>query len=217
MGKEQELRPCKACGQPEGHIAANGGWLWGECWNCDYRTSFHRSSDEAQTEWNRRSSSDEQAEVVGDAEPFLTGRGWENLSCDDQFSLATQIAANVGYELVAEPEHPDSPHNRAHDLASPVAMGGVTDLLAEMAKHPGWSIERGYRDRGGDEDDPYGWCVHEVRGGHNDREWDLIGFGDTPHAALTAALSPPGKGLDHIPDASKLVLPALPPGKGDGQ
>lgn len=58
-----EMRPCKACGQPEGHIAANGGWLWGECWNCDYRTSFHRSADEARAAWNRRSSSDE-AEVV---------------------------------------------------------------------------------------------------------------------------------------------------------
>lgn len=56
-----------------------------------------------------------------DAEPFLTGRGWENLSCDDQFRLATQIAANIGYDLIAEPEHPDSPHNRAHTL--PAAPG----------------------------------------------------------------------------------------------
>jgi hypothetical protein len=38
------------------------------------------------------------------AEPFITGRGWENLSCDDQFSLARQIAANVGYVLTPEPE-----------------------------------------------------------------------------------------------------------------
>lgn len=38
------------------------------------------------------------------AEPFLTGVGWENLSCDDQLTLATQIAANVGYVLSPAPE-----------------------------------------------------------------------------------------------------------------
>lgn len=59
----------------------------------------------------------------GEAEPFLTGRGWENLSCDDQFALATQIAANIGYDLVPEPEHPDSPHNRAHALPTPPSRG----------------------------------------------------------------------------------------------
>lgn len=88
---------------------------------------------------------------------------------------------------------------RALTAALAVGDEGIRpDLLAEMAKHPGWSIERGYKDRGGDEDDPYGWCVHEVRGGRNDREWDLIGFGETPHEALSAAVTalpnPPSRG-----------------------
>lgn len=58
-----------------------------------------------------------------EAESFLTGRGWKNLSCDDQFTLATQIAANIGYDLVPEPEHPDSPHSRAHALPTPPTRG----------------------------------------------------------------------------------------------
>lgn len=35
--------------------------------------------------------------------PPQTDRGWENLSCDDQYTLARQIAANVGYVLTPEP------------------------------------------------------------------------------------------------------------------
>lgn len=39
-------------------------------------------------------------------------------SCDDQFRLASELAANVGYVLVPEPEFPDSPH-REKSAASP--------------------------------------------------------------------------------------------------
>jgi hypothetical protein len=89
----------------------------------------------------------------------------------------------------------------AQQLRAALAVGdeGIRpDLLAEMAKHPGWSIERGYRDRGDDEGGPYGWCVYDVRGGRSDLEWDLIGFGETPHEALSAAVAslptPPSRG-----------------------
>ena len=34
------------------------------------------------------------------------------LSPQAQFDIATRLAANVGYELTPEPEHPDSPHAR---------------------------------------------------------------------------------------------------------
>lgn len=46
----------------------------------------------------------------------LGGEAWQDLTCDDQFALAGRIAANVGYVLTEEPDHPDSPHNR---LAAP--------------------------------------------------------------------------------------------------
>jgi hypothetical protein len=38
---------------------------------------------------------------------------WQSLTCDEQFALAKQIAANIGYVLTPEPDHPDSPHCRA--------------------------------------------------------------------------------------------------------
>jgi hypothetical protein len=33
------------------------------------------------------------------------------------------------------------------------------------------------------------WQVHRVSGGRNDREWTLIGQGETPRAAIDAAVA----------------------------
>ena len=60
------------------------------------------------------------------------------------------------------------------------------NLIEEFAKHPGWELNKGYKD--GDEEGEYGWCVHEVSGNANDREWQLIGFGDTPGLAIMRAI-----------------------------
>lgn len=40
-----------------------------------------------------------------------------------------------------------------------------------------------------DDDDPLEglWCVHQVRGSVNDREWHLIASGETPYDALRQA------------------------------
>lgn len=40
----------------------------------------------------------------------------------------------------------------------------------------------------GDEDEDGGWCVHQVNGGRNDREWTLIAKAETAADALTEAL-----------------------------
>jgi len=53
---------------------------------------------------------------------------WVALSCEQQYRLATTIAANIGYELVPEPEHPDSPHAAA--APAPVV---ITDAMVERA------------------------------------------------------------------------------------
>lgn len=42
----------------------------------------------------------------------LPGGGWQDMTCDEQFALATEIAANIGYVLQPEPDHPDCPHAR---------------------------------------------------------------------------------------------------------
>jgi hypothetical protein len=57
----------------------------------------------------------------GEAEPFNTGVGWENLTCDDQFALAERIAANVGYVLVPEPE--------INSVTHPVAAEAVIEAF----------------------------------------------------------------------------------------
>jgi hypothetical protein len=60
------------------------------------------------------------------------------------------------------------------------------NLLEELGKHSGWELNKGYKN--GDEEGEYGWCVHEIRGGVNDREWHLIGFGDSPGLAIMRAI-----------------------------
>ena len=62
------------------------------------------------------------------------------------------------------------------------------DLLDLLATHPNWKLSMGYNGSNEDNSD-YGWCVHRVSGNHNDREWALIGFGETPKAALHQAAS----------------------------
>jgi hypothetical protein len=175
-----------------------------------------------------RSSSDEQAEVVGWRARRWGSSKWELFAYDPrslkQFSFfepvyASPPAVAAGGVTVTDamvedalrewldwPQgqgmfgHPQLVRMRAA-LSAALAVGDegiLPDLLAEMAKHPGWSIERGYRDRGDDEGGPYGWCVYDVRGGRSDLEWDLIGFGETPHEALSAAVAslptPPSRG-----------------------
>jgi hypothetical protein len=47
------------------------------------------------------------------ASPLGEGGGWwQDMTCDEQFALATEIAANIGYVLQPEPDHPDCPHTR---------------------------------------------------------------------------------------------------------
>lgn len=69
----------------------------------------------------------------------------------------------------------------ARRRCEPVAV----PALDEFAKHRNWELSCG--------EDPYmegemRWHVHSVNGGRNDREWTLIGFGDTPEEAICSAL-----------------------------
>ena len=56
--------------------------------------------------------------------------------------------------------------------------------LDEFAKHVSWSLDWIAEP----EEEPY-WAVHEVNGGINDREWNEIGKGDTPRAAIADAIA----------------------------
>lgn len=57
----------------------------------------------------------------------------------------------------------------------------LKDPLDWLAEHTNYELSYKSFD-----DDPC-WQVHRVNGGRNDREWTLIGEGETPRAALEAA------------------------------
>lgn len=59
------------------------------------------------------------------------------------------------------------------------------DRLAKFGQHTNWELSFCYLD--GEEEDGC-WAVHSVNGGRNDREWTVIGRGETPDDAIRAAL-----------------------------
>ena len=80
-------------------------------------------------------------------------------------------------------------HHVATDPDASVEAG--PDVLAWLSENRNVELSFDYGDA---DDDGKGWCVHRVNGGVNDREWTLVGTGDTPKAAIRAAalLSPKG-------------------------
>lgn len=50
-------------------------------------------------------------DTEGEAQPVA----WQNLSCDEQFDLATKIAGNIGYNLTPETAEIDAPAVKARD------------------------------------------------------------------------------------------------------
>jgi hypothetical protein len=70
-------------------------------------------------------------------------------------------------------------------IAHPVQPGWRESLLDKLAEHKNFELSWGAHP---DDDTEACWQVHRVNGGRNDREWTLIGVGNTPHEALYAAL-----------------------------
>lgn len=73
-------------------------------------------------------------------------------------------------------------------LTDAAADEGLAALLRELARHTNWELTYG-----GWEDEEQLWKVHSVNGGRNDREWTLLGTGDTPAEAIAAALDSRGQ------------------------
>jgi hypothetical protein len=70
-------------------------------------------------------------------------------------------------------------------LAEVEKLKGASDALAWLGSRTGLELSHGYGDEA--EDCEGLWLVHRVNGGVNDREWTLIGFGETPQDAIEAA------------------------------
>ena len=63
-----------------------------------------------------------------------------------------------------------------------IAKAEALEAMRVMAEHPRWELSCDCWDTGD-------WQVYSVDGPRSDREWHLIGSGDTPLAALTAAIA----------------------------
>lgn len=96
-----------------------------------------------------------------------------------------------GVTMVSEAEAAEFSPNcfddlaRAHLLKQRDAAEARADRLAKFGQHTNWELSFCYLD--GEEEDGC-WAVHSVNGGRNDREWILIGRGETPDDAIRAAL-----------------------------
>ena len=82
----------------------------------------------------------------------------------------------------------------------------VLDALDWLDRNPELSLQHEYEDEG---DNLGTWRVHRVAGNVNDREWNLVGEGETPAEALISARSAITQMAStetenvHIPNAGK--------------
>lgn len=79
---------------------------------------------------------------------------------------------------------------RTHPSPPPAADADRVRAWDAFAANINWELSHGYPD--GEEEDGC-WMVHSANGGRNDREWTLIGRGETPLDAALAALKSEGK------------------------
>jgi hypothetical protein len=101
-----------------------------------------------------------------------------------QVSQADRDAANA---LATEICGCATPEQRKRDVAAILAYrhtatAEALEAMRVMAEHPRWELSCDCWDTGD-------WQVYSVDGPRSDREWHLIGSGDTPLAALTAAIA----------------------------
>ncbi len=93
---------------------------------------------------------------------------------------------------------------------------GEVDLLDQLAADKTLTLEYSY----GPEPDGDGrWTVHRVRGNVNDREWELVGEGQTPRDALLVLLG--GRGNSpctavNAAEPERSAPPASAPSAGEG-
>jgi len=127
------------------------------------------------------------------AKPEHAKIGW-TYDFDQTERLSRAAEKATGYEATMEVvEFVMAEADRRHKsaLAHPVQPGWRDSLLDKLAEYKNFELSWGAHP---DDDTEACWQVHRVNGGRNDREWTLIGVGNTPHEALYAALPAVPKG-----------------------
>lgn len=74
---------------------------------------------------------------------------------------------------------------RATRTTEPDTGRGLREALEALAEHTNWELSHDYPDEEAEGE----WQVHRVTGNRSDREWTLIGRGETPATALAQALA----------------------------
>lgn len=129
--------------------------------------------------------------------------GHPDLSMPEDQLLALVRLRNALPALLSRIEQLEAENAAAKQLSSLTSSADEVALLTRYRKaQDAWdwlaehiNLELNWGDHpDAAEGDPCVWLVHSVNGGRSDREWDLIGFGDTPLEAVEIArqaLSPP--------------------------
>lgn len=79
------------------------------------------------------------------------------MTCDEQFALATKLAGDLGYDLVPEPPHPDTPVDNFSGQATPPAERVVEEQVKHMVQRfLQWELPKDFRPDGGISFDPIG-------------------------------------------------------------
>lgn len=120
-------------------------------------------------------------------------RTWEGgfSAWTDDREKATRYARREDAEAV-HAEDEDAWRIEPYGPATPA--GEELRLLERFGRDTCLELSFGYDPD--EEGDPGAWMVHRVNGGRSDREWTLIGKGDTPQAAILAALEPQAEGRE---------------------
>lgn len=128
-------------------------------------------------------------------DPSRDGDAWSELKCTNaacDVDVEVRIYADRGHKSAAIAAW----NSRASAPASPaIGVQAVTDasLLNAMAKNIRLELSWGAVSDGEEPDlegEPCQWRVHERMGNPGEHEWHLRGVGNTPRAALEAALHP---------------------------
>lgn len=85
----------------------------------------------------------------------------------------------------------------------------------DFAAHTNWEIKYKKPIYGDDADQERCWVVFEETGNRNDREWTVIGKGDTPAAAAQSALKYDAEREQKRADIAAAILASIPEKKDD--
>lgn len=108
------------------HFEAGGRWFWS-------LDGYQKASGEVSNEDEAKATcqADHDARISGRIRAALVATPPAAMTCDEQFALATKLAGDLGYDLVPEPPHPDTPVDNFSGQTTPPAEPVVREYAQE--------------------------------------------------------------------------------------